>query len=151
MIWTAILLLSPNPGLPIWMCLEPLQAWMAAYCNSTPPPVSLERGQFFAFSCLRPLYLGSYYLNTQFSSSLAMLRARCAQTFTSASSILDASSSYSPHRVTSGGGNANCSIRSRIAANNLLVTATSAAVPEPTTCALALAALCLAMSRRRAF
>ncbi len=31
------------------------------------------------------------------------------------------------------------------------LSATSAAVPEPTTCTLALAALCLAMSRRRAF
>ena len=31
------------------------------------------------------------------------------------------------------------------------LSATSAAVPEPTTCTLALAALCLAISRRRAF
>ncbi len=31
------------------------------------------------------------------------------------------------------------------------LSASSAAVPEPTTCTLALAALCLGMSRRRAF
>jgi hypothetical protein len=53
-------------------------------------------------------------------------REGSAQTFPSASSILAASGSYSPHRATAGGSSASRSMRSRIAANNLRVTATSA-------------------------
>jgi hypothetical protein len=33
---------------------------MAAYCNSVAPSARLEREQFFAFSCRRPLFPGSY-------------------------------------------------------------------------------------------
>ena len=63
------------------------------------------RRQLFAFSRLRPRFLGLYHRNTRLSSSLTGLRVLHEQTLTPASRISATSVSYSLHRATTGGGN----------------------------------------------
>ena len=123
-----MLLQTPfNRHFPFGLSLEPIQARSAVIITRC-APLRLARGQFFEFSCLRPHFLGSYHLNTRLSNSMAGLRARCAQTFPpEASDFLSRRDSYASIRLaTTGGGSASRSMRSRIAANNLRVTATLA-------------------------
>ena len=91
-------------------------------------PPCLAHRKFSHSSSLRPQFLGSFRWIHVPSRSLARLRARCAQTFPSEASVflLRCDSYASIRPLMSGGGNASRLMRSRIAANNLRVTATSA-------------------------
>jgi len=112
---------------PYGFSLKPIQARsVAIITRCAPPPVS-SATRFFSISSPADLI-------PEFPSPESWL-ARCPgrastpvvrRPFSPASGILAASGSYSSHRATTGGGSASRSMRSRIAANNLRVTATSA-------------------------
>jgi hypothetical protein len=90
------------------------------------PPI-LARRNFFHFFYFWSQFLGFYLSNTRFSGSLARLSACCARIFplVAVGVGLRRVGMYQPP-LTVGGGNASRSMRSRIAANNFRVTATSA-------------------------
>ena len=115
-----------NRHFPYGLSLEPIQARsVAIVTRCAPPPASGAWTILRIFLPAAPLS-EFYHRNTQLPGFLTGLRVLYAQTFLPATSILAASGSYSPHRATTGGGNASRSMRSRIAENNLRVTATSA-------------------------
>jgi hypothetical protein len=91
-----------------------------------PPPI-LARRNFFHFFYFWSQFQSFYLSNTRFSGSLARLRACCARIFplVAAGVGLRRDGMYQPP-LTVGGGKASCSMRSRIAANNFRVVATSA-------------------------
>ena len=101
---------------------------MSPIVTACPLPPCLAHHNFSHSSSLRPQFLGSFRWIHAPLSSLAGLLTRCAQTFPPAASVfLPRRDSYASLRpLMSGGGNASRSMRSRIAANNFRVTATSA-------------------------